>query len=115
MEITSNTIAHENDELFKLIRSQMTKTDEELFITSYYLYLQYGKDNTAFVIDFDIVWKDVQFSRKDAAKHLLIKKFNQHIDYKIIEADSSASGLTEQKLAPDNYGASLYIEKNHGG
>lgn len=86
----------QNDELFALIKSQMTEKDEELFMTSYYLYLQYGKDTTAFVVDFDIVWKEIQFSRKSDAKQLLIKKFNEKVDYKILATGYSAAKVETQ-------------------
>jgi len=90
MEVITSALNHKNDELFTLIKSQMSETDEELFMTSYYLYLQYGKDNTAFVVDFDMVWREIQFSRKGDAKQLLIKKFNDGVDYKITATSYSA-------------------------
>jgi len=93
MELMTSELNHENDELFALIKSQMTEKDEELFMTSYYLYLQYGKDTTAFVVDFEVVWKEIQFSRKADAKQLLIKKFNEHIDYKITATAYSVAVL----------------------
>ena len=93
MEVITSALNHKNDELFTLIKSQMTETDEELFMTSYYLYLQYGKDNTAFVVDFDMVWKEIQFSRKADAKQLLIKKFKEHIDYKITATEYAVAVL----------------------
>ena len=96
MELITSELNHENDELFALIKSQMTEKDEELFMTSYYLYLQYGKDTTAFVVDFDVVWKEIHFSRKADAKQLLIKKFNKHIDYKILATGYSVSSVETQ-------------------
>ena len=42
------------------------------------------------MVDFDMVWKEIQFSRKADAKQLLIKKFNEHIDYKITATSYSA-------------------------
>ena len=96
MEVITSVLNHENDELFALIKSQMTEKDEELFMTSYYLYLQYGKDTTAFVVDFDVVWKEIHFSRKADAKQLLIKKFNKHIDYKILATGYSVASVETQ-------------------
>lgn len=93
MEVITSALNHKNDELFTLIKSQMSEKDEELFMTSYYLYLQYGKDNTAFVVDFDMVWKEIQFSRKADAKQLLIKKFKEHIDYKITATEYAVAVL----------------------
>ena len=93
MEVITSVLNHKNDELFTLIKSQMSEKDEELFMTSYYLYLQYGKDNAAFVVDFDMVWREIQFSRKNDAKQLLIKKFNDGVDYKIIAAEYAVAVL----------------------
>jgi len=93
MEVITSALNHKNDELFTLIKSQMTETDEELFMTSYYLYLEYGKDNTAFVVDFDMVWREIQFSRKGDAKQLLIKKFNDGVDYKITATEYAEAVL----------------------
>ena len=93
MEVITSVLNHENDELFALIKSQMTEKDEELFMTSYYLYLQYGKDTTAFVVDFDIVWKWAGFSKVGNAKSLLIKHFIENKDYK-----KSASSFSEALL-----------------
>jgi len=42
--------------------------------------LKYGT-NKAFVVEFDIVWKEVGFSRKDPAKTLLEKHFEEYNDY----------------------------------
>jgi len=94
----NNTTA--TDELFQLMKAQMSTEQEQIFMTSHYLYLQHGSDNTKFVVDFDTVWKNVDFSRRDNAKKLLEKHFTQHIDY--------------NKLAPFSEGASL-CEKIHGG
>ena len=50
-------------------------------MTSHYLYLHHGNDHTQFVVDFDDVWKNVDFSRRDNAKRLLEKHFIEDIDY----------------------------------
>ena len=90
MEVITSVLNHKNDELFTLIKSQMTETDEELFMTSYYLYLQYGKDNTAFVVDFDMVWKWAGFATVGNAKTLLKKHFIENRDFKTAFAVAEA-------------------------
>ena len=72
------------DELFQLMKAQMTTEQEQLFMGSYYLYLQYGPNNKSFVVDFDIVWQNVEYSRRDSAKRVLENTFKENIDYKII-------------------------------
>ena len=90
MEVITSALNHKNDELFTLIKSQMSETDEELFMTSYYLYLEYGKDNTAFVVDFDMVWKWAGFATVGNAKTLLKKHFIENRDFKTAFAVAEA-------------------------
>ena len=85
----------EEDDLLQLMKIQMSTEQEQIFMTSHYLYLQYGSDNTKFVVNFDEVWKNVDFSRRDNATRILVKHFVEHIDYK--------------KLAPQLGGASLGV------
>ena len=75
----------QNDELFQVMNGQMTTEQEQIFMASHYLYLQHGSDNTKFVVDFDDVWKNVDFSKKVNAKRLLEKNFTEQIDYKKVE------------------------------
>lgn len=70
------------DELFQLMKEQMNTEQEQIFMESHYLYLQHGTDNTKFVVDFDNVWKNVDFTQKVNAKRLLEKHFTEQIDYK---------------------------------
>ena len=72
-----------DDELFQIMKAQMNTEEEQIFMTSHYLYLQHGSDSTKFVIDFDTVWKNVEFTLKGNAKRILTKNFREHIDYKI--------------------------------
>jgi len=73
----------EGDDLFQIMKTQMNTEEEQIFMVSHYLYLQHGTDNTKFVVDFDVVWKNVEFTRRDSAKKLLVKNFTQDLDYKI--------------------------------
>ncbi len=73
---------HNDDELFQIMKVQMTSEQEQIFMISHYLYLQHGSDSTKFVVDFDNVWKNVEFTQKIGAKRLLVKYFIEHIDYK---------------------------------
>ena len=72
------------DELFELMKTRMSSEQEQIFMMSHYLYLQHGSDSTQFVIDFDDVWKNVEFTQKIGAKRLLVKNFTEHIDYKMV-------------------------------
>ena len=72
------------DELFEIMKTRMSSEQEQIFMMSHYLYLQHGSDSTQFVIDFDDVWKNVEFTQKIGAKRLLVKNFTEHIDYKMV-------------------------------
>jgi phage anti-repressor protein len=77
------SIRDENDALFQLMKSKMTTNEEQMFLMSHYLYLQHGTDSTAFVVDFDDVWKNVEFTTRANAKRVLVKKFSENVDYTI--------------------------------
>jgi hypothetical protein len=72
--------------LLTKIKEQFTDTDQQLFVSSFYCYLNYNQKND-FVIDLDDVWKWIGFSQKVKAKTLLEKQFTIDIDYKILLID----------------------------
>ena len=112
----------DQDELFQLMKAQMSTEQEQMFMISHYLYLQYGTDSTQFVVDFDTVWKSIEFTRRDNAKRILVNKFIENIDYKIgfyqFEKAScnNLNGVpnNSEKLAPLLGGAS-FDKPIHGG
>jgi hypothetical protein len=71
------------DKLINRIKSEFTESQQQLFVSSFYCYLNHNckKD---FIINLDDVWKWVGFARKDPAKRLLDKYFTKNIDYKIL-------------------------------
>jgi len=83
MDIQLYNDADKNDDLFEIMKTQMSTEQERIFMISHYLYLQHGSDSTQFVIDFDNVWKNVEFTVRGNAKRILIKNFTEHLDYKI--------------------------------
>ncbi len=72
-----------NNKLLNKIKQKFTETEQKLFITSFYCYLNYNKKDD-FVIDLDNVWRWLGFSQKVRAKELLIKHFCVDKDYKIL-------------------------------
>lgn len=91
---------NENDDLFQIMKVQMSSEQEQIFMISHYLYLQHGSDSTKFVVDFDNVWKTVEFTTRGNAKRILVKQFTDHIDYKIITP---------------HFGGATNEQKTHGG
>jgi len=62
------------------VKQTFTEDEQKLFLSSFFMYLNYDQ-NKDFVVDFEFVWKYLEFSRKDSAKRLLEKHFTKDIDY----------------------------------
>lgn len=77
-----------NVKLLTKIKSNFSDFEQQMFLTSFYCYLNYHPTND-FVIDLDDVWKWVGFSVKIKAKTLLEKYFKENIDYKKSLCDSA--------------------------
>ena len=73
------------------IKETFTETQQQLFVSSFYCFLNYHSKNE-FVIDLDDVWKWIGFSRKDPAKRLLEKFFVENVDYTINKGPINVSG-----------------------
>ena len=69
-----------NVKLLEKIKIQFTDFEQQLFLSSFYSYLNYHP-TTDFVIDLDGVWKWLGFSQKERAKNLLEKNFVIEKDY----------------------------------
>jgi hypothetical protein len=80
--ITKLSHAYNNKFIVK-IKEQFTEVDQQLFVASFYCYLNYNQ-KTDFVIDFDNVWEWLGFTQKANAKRLLDKHFILDIDYKCL-------------------------------
>jgi|688.fasta_scaffold155474_2 hypothetical protein len=69
-----------NVKLLNKIKSNFTDFEQQLFITSFYCYLNYNKTKD-FVIDLDNIWNWLGFSSKQNAIKLLEKHFKVEEDY----------------------------------
>jgi hypothetical protein len=78
--ITKLSNTYQNKLLDK-IKAAFTETEQQLFISSFYCYLNYHSTND-FVIDLDNIWKWLGFSQKIHAKKSLEKHFVLDLDYK---------------------------------
>ena len=78
--VNSLTTTYQN-KLLNKIKDTFTGTEQQLFIASFYCYLNYNQ-KTDFVIDLDDIWKWLGFSQKVKAKGLLENHFKLDIDYK---------------------------------
>ena len=70
------------NKLLSKIKDNFNDTEQQLFISSFYCYLNYNK--TDFIIDLDNIWSWLGFSTKQKTKDLLEKNFKQDIDYKCL-------------------------------
>ena len=70
-----------NSKLLNKIKENFTGFEQQLFISSFYCYLNYDK-NMDFVVDLDNVWKWLGFNQKVKSVLLLEKHFKSDIDYK---------------------------------
>ena len=67
--------------LLTKIQDGFTELEQQMFVSSFYCYLNYHKTND-FVIDLDNVWQWLGFSQKVNAKRVLEKNFTIDKDYK---------------------------------
>ena len=74
------------NKLINKIKNNFNDLQQQLFVTSFYCYFNYSKND--YIIDLDNIWKWLDFSRKDPAKRLLEKYFILDIDYKIVSHQS---------------------------
>jgi phage anti-repressor protein len=83
-----------NVKLLVKIKENFTDMEQQLFLSSFYCYLNYHPTND-FVIDLDNVWKWLGFTLKENAKRMLTKHFNVNIDFKNLarqEGQPSSNG-----------------------
>ena len=90
-----------NNKLLCKIKHNFTDTEQQLFLTSFYCYLNYHTIND-FVIDLDNVWKWLGFSQKIDAKRLLEKYFTLDIDYKNLALGNSKAISENEKWGGHN-------------
>jgi hypothetical protein len=83
-----------NNKLLNKIKDNFTGFEQQLFVSSFYCYLNYDK-NIDFVVDLDNIWKWLGFSQKIRAKECLEKYFKLDIDYKTAFSDEKA--VSEQE------------------
>lgn len=72
-----------HNKLITKIKDKFTDTQQQMFVASFYCYLNCDKKND-YIIDLDNVWKWLGFSSKHKAKELLNKSFILDKDYKLL-------------------------------
>ena len=79
--VTKLTKPYQN-RLINKIKDNFSTDEQQLFVASFYCYLNYKNDD--FVVDLDNIWEWIGFSQKIRAKELLVKNFKADIDYKFL-------------------------------
>ena len=99
--ITNNPItklnANNNNKLLEKVKANFTEMEQQLFIASFYTYLNYDK-TADFIVDIDYIWKWLGFNRKFNATSCLKNNFIINKDYKYSDVnDSFATARTGAK------------------
>ena len=71
-----------NNILLVKLQENFNTFEQQLFVSSFYCYLNYNK-NTDFVVDLDDVWKWLGFAQKINVRTLLEKNFTINVDYTV--------------------------------
>ena len=96
--------------LIEKIKNNFTEYEQQIFLSSFYCYLNYTKDD--FVIDLDNIWEWLGFSQKDAAKRTLEKQFIIEKDYKNIALETTKA-KDYKNIAPPICGAKNNTRGGH--
>jgi phage anti-repressor protein len=71
------------DPLVKKIQQHLSSQEQQLFIQSFYGYLNYDEEND-YIIDLDDIYEWVGYTTKQRAKDMLLREFHENIDYKVL-------------------------------
>ena len=85
----SDTCQHR---LMTKMRETFTDKEQQMFLMSFYTYLNYDKHE--FVVDLDKVWEWLGFSKKFNALRVLEKSFTKDVEYKIVLRSEERTGLS---------------------
>ncbi len=115
--ITNNPITKlnetHNNNLLNKVKNTFNESEQQLFIASFYSYLNYHKTDD-YIVDLDNIWKWLGFKYKSKAKYLLENNFDLEKDYK-----KSLTHAGKQKIieinSKDNFATEAAVAKKKGG
>jgi len=103
-----------NNKLINKIKENFTDFESQLFVSSFYCYLNYDK-NIDFIVDLDNIWKWLGFSTKQNSERVLEKHFKLDIDYKTAPQVGGATSNDEKLLINlDKQDSTKNIKQNGG-
>ena len=69
------TSYHNDDNFISFLRERMNTLEQHLFIESFKMYLQHGRNEKSFVVNLDDIWEKIGFTRKNNCRRVLEKNF----------------------------------------
>jgi hypothetical protein len=90
-----------NNKLINKIKENFTDFESQLFVSSFYCYLNYDK-NIDFVVDLDNIWKWLGFQQKYNSIRMLEKYFKLDIDYKNLAPQVGGASSNDEKWGGHN-------------
>ena len=99
-----------NNILLEKLQENFNTFEQQLFVASFYCYLNYDK-NTDFVVDLDDVWRWLGFAQKINVRLLIESVFKLDVDYKMVT--SSETDEDQLPNSPNKSGSDK--PKKHGG
>ena len=85
-----------NNKLLTKIKERFNETEQQLFVASFYCFLNYEKKD--FVIDLDDIWEWLGFSKKMEMIEIIQKNYRQNDDYIIMYHKIEENGIEESFL-----------------
>lgn len=87
--------------LLNKIKEKFNSEEQQLFVASFYCYLNYSNDE--FVVDLDDIWKWLGFSVKHKAKVIIVKNFQLDIEYQLYDSEqqvkiNGGAGMNKEKI-----------------
>jgi len=99
VNISNNRELLNDDRLLQLLNEKFNDEEQQLFITQFKLYLDYGDDETKYIIDLDNIWQWLGFTEKRNAKNLLINNFNSPHNYILfVFKDEKSFGRPKEQI-----------------
>jgi hypothetical protein len=90
-----------NNILLEKIQENFSTFEQQLFVASFYCYLNYDR-NTDFVVDLDDVWKWLGFASKFNAIRVIESNFKLNLDYTVTIPEFKKSKQHQQSSGSDD-------------
>ena len=105
---------HNDDNFISFLRERMNTMEQHLFIESFKMYLQHGRNEKSFVVNLDDIWEKIGFTRKGPCKRVLEKNFEIGKHYIIRNyVEKTASQVGEASLIINDIDENEKIIKNN--